>query len=163
MDTGDAKWVNVWGNGLYFPEDIHYSEELMWVKEIEDNKVRIGISDIGTKSVKRLLYIRIQPRVGAEVKKGDTLGFVETSKRVWEIICPLSGKVKVINPKIRSGNTAPIKTDSYGNGWLMEMEKLPETESEIATLRKGGEPETEQWIKEQVEAIVPLKAVVEED
>ena len=156
-DSGNAQWVNVWGYGINLPEELHYSDDLMYVRELDDNKLRIGISEIGTRSVKALLFVRVKPKKGAEVKKGDTLGFVETSKRVWEIICPLSGKVAGINAKIRSGNTLLIKTDTYGEGWLMDMEKGPETDSEFGTLRPGVAAETKSWIQEQVEAIVPLK------
>ena len=146
---------NVWGKELTFPEDVLYTPELLWIK-VEPEKLRIGISDLGVKSVKRLLFIRIACRVGTQVKKGDTLGMVETSKRVWEIIAPVSGVLIAINKKISSGNTLPLTHDPYGEGWLVEMEKVSETESELQGLLKGDEADTENWIREQAEAIIPL-------
>jgi glycine cleavage system H protein len=146
---------NVWGKELTFPEDVLYTPELLWIK-VEPEKLRIGISDLGIKSVKQLIYVRMACRVGTQVKKGDTLGMVETSKMVWEIVAPVSGVVIAINGKIFSGNTIPITRDPYGEGWLVEMEKVSETESELQGLLKGGEVETEKWIQEQAEAIIPL-------
>jgi glycine cleavage system H protein len=145
---------NVWGKELIFPEDILYTPELLWIK-VESEKLRIGISDLGVRSVKQLLYIRMTCRVGTQVKKGDTLGMVETSKTVWEIIAPVSGVVVAINKKISAGDTSPIMHDPYGEGWLVEMEKVSETESELQGLLRGGEAETKKWIQEQAEAIIP--------
>src|SRR4030042_114076 len=112
---------NVWGKELNFPENIFYTPELLWIK-VESQKLRIGISDLGVRSVKQLLYIRIACRKGAQVKKGDMLGIVETSKMVWEIIAPVSGVVVAINPKISSGDTTSLTHDNYGEGWLLDME-----------------------------------------
>ena len=145
---------NVWGKELKFPEDIIYTPELLWVK-VEPEKLRIGISDLGVKSVKQLLYIRFACRPGTQVKKGDMLGMVETSKMVWEIIAPVSGVVVSINKKLSSGDTSSLSHDNYGEGWLLEMERVNETDSELQGLWKGGEAETTKWIEEKAAEIIP--------
>ena len=145
---------NVWGKELIFPENVLYTPELLWIK-VESEKIRIGVSDLGVKSVKQLLYIKIECRAGTQVRKGDILGIVETSKMVWEIIAPVSGVVVAINPKLSAGDTSPIMHDPYGEGWLVEMEKVSETESELQGLLRGGEAETKKWIEEQAEAMIP--------
>jgi len=147
---------NVWGRELSFPEDVFYSPELLWVKVQAGNRLRIGISDLGVKSVKNLMYIEITSRVGKRINKGDTLGIVETSKRVWEIIAPVSGTVMALNPKLSGGSTSPITLDPYGEGWLIELERVSETENELQGLLRGDKTETKKWIKEQAEALVPL-------
>ncbi len=149
---------NIWQKELTFPEDIYYSPELLWAKDLGDNKIRMGISDLGVKSVKSLIYIRFTTPVGKEINKGDTLGFVETSKMVWEIVTPLSGKLIGRNQKLSSGNPATLVKDPYGEGWLVDIEKLNSTDSELKGLHKGDEPDTKKWIQEQAEAIVPLES-----
>lgn len=148
------KMKNVWGKELKFPEDILYTPELLWIK-VEPEKLRIGISDLGVRSVKQLLYIRMACRKGAQVKKGDTLGMVETSKMVWEIIAPVSGVVVAINPNFTSGDTSKLTVDNYGEGWVLEMERVSETDSELQAFLKGGEAETTKWIEEKAEEIIP--------
>jgi len=145
---------NVWGKELKFPEGILYTPELLWIK-VEPDKLRIGISDLGVRSVKQLLYVRMACRAGTQVKKGDTLGLVETSKMVWEIIAPVSGKVVAVNPKVSSGDTSKLTHDNYGEGWLVEMERVSETEDELKGLLKGGEAETTKWIEEKAAEIIP--------
>jgi len=145
---------NVWGKELKFPDDVLYTPELLWIK-VEPEKLRIGVTDLGIKSVKLLLYIKMACRKGTQVKKGDTLGSVETSKMVWEIIAPVSGVVIAVNPKISSGDTSTLAHDNYGEGWIVEMERVSETESQLQGLLKGGEAETTKWIEEKAEEIIP--------
>ena len=149
---------NIWGRELTFPEDVLYTPELLWVKVESGDKLRIGISDLGVKAVKSLLYIEVETPVGTQVKKGDVLGTVETSKAVWEIIAPVSGVVVAVNEKLLQGNPALIELDPYGEGWIVVLERTSETESELQQLLRGGEAKTKKWIEEQVQAIVPLMA-----
>lgn len=148
---------NIWQKELTFPEDVYYSPELIWVKEQEKNRVRLGISDLGVKSVKELIYVRMTVRMGAQVKKGDTLGTVETSKMVWEIVSPLSGKMVERNAPVCDGNPNYLSKDPYGKGWLVELEKTSDTEHELKGLLKGSDPATKKWIIEKAHAIVPLE------
>ena len=148
---------NIWQKELTFPEDIYYSPELLWARDLGENKIRLGISDLGVKSVKSLIYIRLITSIGNEIKNGDTLGFVETSKMVWEIVTPLSGKLVVKNKKLHDGNPAILVKDPYGEGWLVEIEKTSDTDSELGGLHKGDDPNTKTWIIEQAQAMVPLE------
>ena len=148
---------NIYGKELKFPEDVYYSEELLWVKDQGGNKVRIGICDLGVKSVKNLVHVKINARVGAKVTKGESIGHVETTKGVWEIITPLSGTVVEINPPITRGNASPIVHEPYDTGWLVELETEGDLASQLQVLRHGSDAETRQWIHEKAEELVPLK------
>ncbi len=153
-------YVNNWVHPLHFPDDVaYYSEEWMWVKVEPDNKLRIGISDIGVKAVKRLDFVRLKTRVGKEVKKGDLMGMVDTSKMVWEVIAPVSGKVVEVNPEFSQGSFDVLEHDNYGAGWLFVLEKVAATDSELKTLHKSGTPECEKWLEATVEKNVPLNSV----
>ena len=147
---------NIWGREISFPSDVFYSPEYLWVSVESGNRLRIGISDLGVKSVKSLSYIEIEVSVGIQVKKGDRLGTIETSKRAWEIIAPVSGVVVALNSKTSKGNPATLASDPYGEGWIVELERTSETESELQELLKGDMAETKKWIQEQVEAFIPL-------
>lgn len=156
----DNNWINSWGKKLSFPEDILYSPELMWVKVEPEGRLRVGISDLGVKAVKSLIYIRLKSRPGQPLKKGELIGMVETSKMVWEIKAPVSGTVVDVNKQLMRGDPSPLVIDPYGKGWILELQPAAETGSELTQLLKGGEAETDQWIAEQVEAIIPLQPVV---
>ena len=146
---------NVWGYELIFPSDILYSPELVWVK-VEQEKLRIGICHVAVRAAKRLISIDIACRAGTQIKRGHKVGAVETTKAVWEIISPVSGEVLAVNPQLSGGKTAPIMKDAYGEGWLVELKKVSETNDELKGLFRGEAAETKQWLQEQAEAIVPL-------
>jgi glycine cleavage system H protein len=147
---------NMWGKELVFPEDVYYSEELLWVKDLGENKVRLGICDLGVKSVKKLIYVKISARPGKQITKGESLGFVETTKMVWDIIVPLSGTVVEVNPIVSKGNPNPIVDDPYGRGWLVELETAGDAGSVLEALMKGSDEKTKKWILGKAEEIVPL-------
>ncbi|TAK35049.1 MAG: glycine cleavage system protein H [Chloroflexota bacterium] len=146
---------NMYGKELHFPEDVYYSEELLWVKDQGDNRVRVGISDLGVKSVKDLVFVQISPRRGAQVTKGESLGHVETTKGIWEIIAPLSGTLVEVNPPIAKGNANPIVDDPYGKGWLVDLELAGDNGSALNTLLKGSDAKTKEWIREKAEEVIP--------
>jgi glycine cleavage system H protein len=146
---------NLWGYELVFPEDVLYSTELLWVKE-DGGKIRAGLSDIIVRSAKKLVTIKITCDAGASINKGDVIGTVETSKAVREIIAPVSGKVVAVNPEISGGDPAAIMKDPYGKGWLVEIEKTGDTDTQLQGLMKGDEDETKEWLEEQADDIVPM-------
>ena len=154
---GDKTVKNIWGKELNFPEDVLYSPELLWVKTESENKLSIGISDLGVKAFKELSYICMDLGVGDQVKKGDIIGTVETSKAVWEIIAPVSGVVVAVNEKHSQGNASALEGDPYGEGWILQLERTSATEGELPQLLDGSEAKTKEWIAEQVEAIIPLQ------
>lgn len=153
----EKTYVNSWGKKLSFPDDVSYSPELMWVRIEPEGKLLIGISDLGVKAVKTLIFIRIKSRPGKPLTKGDLIGMVETSKMVWEIKAPVSGMVVDVNKQLLRGDPSPLVVDPYGKGWVLQLERTSETESELRQLLDGAEPKTREWIAEQVEAIVPLQ------
>ena len=148
---------NIYGKELVFPEDVYYSEELLWVKDLGGNKVRLGICDLAVKSVKNIVYVKISSRIGDKVTKGESVGHVETTKGVWDIIIPLSGTVVEVNGPIAKGNANPIVAEPYGNGWLVELETAGDAASELKALLKGSDAETKKWILEKAEELVPLR------
>jgi glycine cleavage system H protein len=154
-DRGEHEMKNMWGKELKFPEDVHYSEELLWVKDLGANKVRIGVSHLGVKSVKNLNFVKISARVGGKVTKGESLGHLETTKGVWEIIAPLSGTLVEMNPPIAQGNANPIVSDSYGKGWLVELKTEGDAGSALKALLKGSDAKTKKWILEKAEELIP--------
>lgn len=147
---------NIYGKELKFPEDVYYSEELLWVKDQGANKVRIGICHLAVRAVKHLQYVKISSRPGAKANKGESLGHVETTKGVWEIIAPLSGTLVEVNPPIAKGNASPIFDDSYGQGWLVELETAGDSGSALKALRNGSDAETKKWILDKGKELVPL-------
>ena len=102
------------------PGNLSYTKEHEWVEEIGNNKFRIGITDYAQAALGDIVYIQL-PKVDSVIAAGSICGEVESTKSVSEIYAPISGKVVAVN---KSLDTSPedINADSYGKGWIAEIE-----------------------------------------
>jgi len=104
---------------MKFPEELLYSETHEWVRE-EGNRVTLGITDYAQRELRDIVYVEL-PEIGAEFKKGESIGVVESVKTVTDIFTPLSGKVINRNEELKD-HPEYINTDPYGKGWIVQME-----------------------------------------
>lgn len=114
------------------PADLKYTKEHEWVQEISPNKFRIGITDFAQSALGDIVYIQL-PKEGSEVVADKVCGEVESTKSVSEIYAPITGKIVLINEKLRS-NPEIINSDPYGAGWIAEIEiSTPSLENVLLT------------------------------
>lgn len=107
--------------------DRRYTKDHEWVLKTERPKVVVvGITDFAQASLGDVTYVQI-PESGRQFKKGEVLGTVESVKAVSDIYAPLSGTVVRTNGALNS-DPAPINSDPFGAGWLLEMEVSEEAE-----------------------------------
>ena len=110
------------------PDNLRYTKEHEWVKELTPSKFRIGITDFAQAALGDIVYIQL-PKADAVVSANSVCGEVESTKSVSEIYAPISGKVVAIN-KILDSNPETINSDPYGDGWIAEIEILGDKLSE---------------------------------
>ncbi len=103
---------------MEFREGLLYTESHEWVKE-EGDKVTIGISDYAQSQLKDVVYVEL-PAVGAEFKKGESIGVVESVKTVADIYSPVSGNVVETNLTLKD-HPQFINEDPFGKGWIVKM------------------------------------------
>jgi glycine cleavage system H protein len=97
-------------------EGIYYSEDWAWIK-LEDNKVRIGITDYAQKQLNEIVYAEL-PNIGDKIIKGESFGVVESVKSVSDLVSPLSGEVIEVNNRIIDSPEI-LNEDPYNNGWIV--------------------------------------------
>ena len=61
------------------------------------------------------------PEVGAEFKKGDVAGVVESVKAAADVYMPLSGRVLEVNEALRD-DPALANSDPMNAGWFFKIE-----------------------------------------
>jgi glycine cleavage system H protein len=103
---------------MEFREGLLYTESHEWVKE-EGDTVTIGISDYAQCQMKDVVYVEM-PEIGAEFKKGDSIGVVESVKTVADIYSPVSGKVVEANLALKD-HPQFINEDPFGKGWIVKI------------------------------------------
>ncbi len=120
--------VKVDGNEV--PEGLYYSKDFAWVK-IEEDKIRMGITDFAQKSLREIVFAEL-PNVGGEVKQGEPYGTVESVKAVSDLVAGISGTIEQVNEEVKS-KPETLNEDPFGKGWLVVVKPL-DLQTELANL-----------------------------
>ncbi len=134
--------------GYFFPDDLYYSNQHVWLKIIEGNIVRIGMTDFGQSIAGEIVYIRLKP-VGRNVQTDKNIGTMETGKWVGGIKSPVTGVIKRVNEQVLK-NPKLVNEQPYGDGWVAEVE-AEKLEEELKLLMKPSTEEFKKFIKEEKE------------
>ncbi len=104
---------------------LRYSRDEVWLST-EGNVVRVGVTDFAQRRGGDIVFADITP-AGTEVTRGRLLGSYETVKMVRDILSPLDGAIREVNPALES-RPEVINNDPYGEGWVAVIEptKKPE-------------------------------------
>ncbi|MGG4386118.1 glycine cleavage system protein GcvH [Priestia megaterium] len=97
-----------------------YSEEHEWVLQLDENRVRIGISDYAQKQLGDIVFVE-NPAVNDEITANESMGTIESVKAVSELYAPVSGSVARVNEELNDTPEA-INKNPYKEGWLIEVE-----------------------------------------
>ena len=104
---------------MEIPDDLLYTEEHEWIRQVGDSLVRIGITDYAQDQLGDVVYVELPP-VGKEVAKDDVLVEVESTKSVGEVYAPFAGTVTDVNENI-SQSPELVNQSPYEDGWLLLM------------------------------------------
>jgi len=120
-----------------------YTKSHEWVL-VEGEAVRTGLSAFAVGEAGSVVFIEL-PSPGAEVKKGLPFGVLESSKSVYDLFAPVSGKVLEVNEAVveapESLESAPEET------WLTVI--APASSDELSSLMTLEEYEA--FLKEREE------------
>jgi glycine cleavage system H protein len=114
------------------PEELRYSPQHEWVRELGDGVVRIGITHYAQEQLGDVVFVDL-PEVGREAAGGTAVGEVESTKSVSEIFAPVAGEVVAVNPELED-NPALVNSDPYGAGWMLELRLADDADEQAAEL-----------------------------
>lgn len=112
-----------------FPNDLKYTKDHEWVRN-EGNRVTVGITEFAQSELGEIVFVEL-PSIGRELKAGETLCVVESTKAASDVYAPVSGKVVEVNTKLQDSPDL-VNSNPYGDGWMVKFEAV--NESEIAGL-----------------------------
>jgi glycine cleavage system H protein len=101
------------------PDDRRYTREHEWARA-DGDKLVVGITDYAQDQLGDVVFVQL-PDVGSEVKAGEPLGEVESTKSVSDVYSPVGGKVVEKNEAVEE-TPELINSDPYGKGWLVAIE-----------------------------------------
>jgi glycine cleavage system H protein len=101
------------------PEDLRYTAEHEWVRQVGDDVVRFGITDFAQDALGDIVFVTL-PGVGSQVTAGSTCGEVESTKSVSDIYAPVTGEVIARNDAVET-SPETINSEPYDAGWIAEV------------------------------------------
>lgn len=100
------------------PADLKYARSHEWVR-VQGDRARIGITDHAQHELTDVVFIEL-PKVGRQVKAGESCAVVESVKTASDIYSPVTGEVVAINDAVVA-DPALVNTDPYQKGWFFEV------------------------------------------
>lgn len=100
-----------------------YTESHEWI-EVQGEMGRVGVSEYAQRELGDIVYVEL-PSVGRQVKKGEEVVVLESTKAAADVYAPVSGKIVEVNTALRESPDL-INKEPEGNGWLFKIE-LTET------------------------------------
>lgn len=129
-----------------YPNGFYFSKDHMWAK-IENEKVRVGITDFGQQIAGKILLVRSR-RLEMTIDQGKILGTMETAKWVGPLKAPVSGVLVEFNTALRHAGANLVNKDPYGGGWMFFL-RPTNLEEELKNLMTDPR-EIEVWLKEEI-------------
>ncbi|WP_353852704.1 putative zinc-binding protein [Dehalobacter restrictus] len=99
-------------------EDFYFNENDCWAY-VSGNKARIGVTDFVQKSLSDIMFFT-PPGMGTAVEQFEDAGSIESGKAVYEVICPVSGKITAVNYELLD-HPEYINENPYEKGWIAEV------------------------------------------
>lgn len=112
------------------PNDRRYTSEHEWAKE-DDGRILVGITEFAQDQLGDIVFVGL-PDPGAEVKAGEPVGEVESTKSVSDVYSPVSGRVVDKNTEVEQ-TPELVNSDPYGRGWLVRIEPADEGIEQLMT------------------------------
>ncbi|WP_435095131.1 glycine cleavage system protein GcvH [Halarchaeum sp. P4] len=103
------------------PEDCYYLESHEWYRPADG---RVGITDYAQDELGDVVFVDL-PEVGDAVEDGEQFGVVESIKAISDLYAPVTGTVAAVNDGLE-GKPELVNDDPFADGWLLELEDVPE-------------------------------------
>lgn len=104
---------------MRFPAELKYTKDHEWAKA-DGNQVTVGITDHAQGALGDIVFVEL-PKVGRELKAGETFGVVESIKAVSDLYAPIAGKVVAVNDTL-VGEPSALNREPHGGAWLIKLE-----------------------------------------
>lgn len=117
------------------PENLKFTREHEWVKDMGDGMFRMGITHFAQDALGDIVYFEA-PADGMEVEQGVEFCVVESVKAVSDIYAPLTGTIAEVNDAVVDSPEL-VNEHPYGEGWLVAIESS--VPSEIDDLMTADE------------------------
>lgn len=121
-------------NCLLPDEFLYHVEYNVWLQDLGDGTLHIGMTDIAQSMAGAMLHCRAK-KVGKKIKAGKSLATVESGKWVGPVKSPIACEIVAVNEAVASDATV-LNRSPYTQGWIVQVK--PEDGLEGAGLVEGA-------------------------
>jgi glycine cleavage system H protein len=122
---------------------VRYSKDHEYIA-VEDSVGTVGITNHAQEQLNDVTFVEL-PHVGAEARKGTSVGVVESVKAASDLYTPVSGEILEVNATLKD-RPELINEDAEGAGWIFkirlaepsELDPLLDREAYLAYAREQG-------------------------
>ena len=104
--------------GYRVPKSLLYTETDEWIR-IDSEIAVVGITDYAQKKLKNIIGVEL-PQRESRVRKGDSVGVIESIKAVADLYAPVSGEVIEVNERLKE-EPELINHEPYSGGWIFKI------------------------------------------
>ena len=105
----------------HLPVDYRYTRSHHWAERRTGERLRLGFTKFATRMLGEIVDHNFETAIGAAVRPGQVLGWVEGFKALSDLICVGQGTFAGGNPALEE-NIALISEANYLDGWLYEID-----------------------------------------
>jgi glycine cleavage system H protein len=109
------------------PADRRYCRNHMWCQPAEAQRSRFGFTSYAVRLMQDVYFLDWQVNSADVLDPKQLIGHIETSKAMSDLFAPAAGTLVRFNDELLKDPSA-INVDTYGAGWLFEMD-APEAET----------------------------------
>ncbi len=106
-------------------QNLKYSKSHEWVEFLEEDKVRIGLTEYAVEELGDLVFIDL-PEVDDEVEVEESFADVESVKAVSDVFSPVTGVITAVNEDLL--NHPELVNESPLEAWLIEVDEITDIE-----------------------------------
>ncbi|MDI7269372.1 MAG: glycine cleavage system protein GcvH [Myxococcota bacterium] len=101
-----------------FPRDLKYTRDHEWTRLV-GGEATVGVTAFAVEQLGDITMVEL-PKVGAAVRRGESMGTIESVKTVSDLFAPLSGAVAAVNAVLADA-PQKVNEDPYGEGWIVRI------------------------------------------
>jgi glycine cleavage system H protein len=103
------------------PTDRRYAVNHMWASDCGGGGVRFGFTAYAVRLMLDVYFLDWSVAEPIQLEARQEIGAIESKKAESSLYSPVAGRLLRFNPELLSDPSA-INLDTYGAGWLFEME-----------------------------------------
>ena len=86
---------------------------------VSDHVGTIGVSDFAVKLLTDIVFLEL-PKVGRQVRQGDSIGEIESVKAVSDLYAPCDGEIIEVNQSLPD-NLALLSDSPFEKAWIAKI------------------------------------------